>query len=61
MDASVARAVDKYSDNIVAVKTAQSSGGNEPEEIDVDALFDQLEKEDDGNLREKRLEQLHRE
>jgi len=61
MDASVARAVDKYSDNIIAVNNAKSVGLSEPEEVDVDTLFDELENEDDSGLREKRLAQLHRE
>lgn len=61
MDASVAGAVDKYADNVVARQTASAAGVTGPEEVDVDALFDQLENEDDGNLRERRLMQLQRE
>jgi hypothetical protein len=61
MDASVARAVNAYTDNIVAAQNADNSGTERPEEVDVDALFDQLENEDDGIIRERRLAQLHRE
>jgi hypothetical protein len=61
MDASVARAVNAYTDNIVAAQNADIAGTERPEEVDVDALFDQLENEDDGILRERRLAQLHRE
>ena len=61
MDASVSKIVDAYVDNVVATKNAESTGSNVPEELDVDALFDQLENEDDGILRERRLAQLHRE
>jgi hypothetical protein len=61
MDASVARAVDRYSDNLIAANNAESRGANAPEEVDVDALFDELENEDDGILRERRLAQLHQE
>jgi hypothetical protein len=61
MDASVARAVDRYSDNLIAVNNAKNVGATEPEEVDVDALFDELENEEEGILREKRMAQLHRE
>jgi hypothetical protein len=61
MDASVSRLVDAYADNVVATTNAETTGSNRTEELDVDALFDQLENEDDGVLREKRLVQLHRE
>lgn len=61
MDASVARVVDDYSDNLIAINNAKINGGHEPEEADIDALFDELENEEDGSIREKRLTQLHRE
>jgi len=61
MDASVSRAVDAYADNVVATSSADKSHSNRPEELDVDALFDQLENEDDGNIRERRMAQLQRE
>jgi hypothetical protein len=61
MDASVAGAVDKYADNVLARQIAGAAGVTGPEEVDVDALFDQLENEDDGILRERRLMQLQRE
>lgn len=61
MDASVSRAVDTYADNVVARQNASAAGYSGPEEVDVDALFDQLENEDDGHIRERRLAQLQRE
>ena len=61
MDASVSTIIDAYADNVVATNNAENTGDNRPEELDVDALFDQLENEDDGILRERRLAQLHRE
>jgi hypothetical protein len=61
MDASVSKLVDAYADNIVATRNADITGSDRPEEVDVDALFDQLENEDYGILRERRLAQLHRE
>jgi len=61
MDASVSRVVDAYADNVVATSTADKSHSNRPEEVDVDVLFDQLENEDDGNIRERRMAQLQRE
>jgi hypothetical protein len=61
MDASVSRLADRYADNLVAAQQADAVGANRPEEVDVDALFDELENEDDGALRERRLAQLQRE
>ena len=61
MDASVSKVVDAYADNVVATSRADNSHSNRPEELDVDALFDQLENEDDGNIRERRMAQLQRE
>lgn len=61
MDASVAKLVDVYADNIVARDQTASSYATQPDEVDVDALFDELENEDDGSLRERRLEQLQKE
>jgi hypothetical protein len=62
MDSAVSRAVDRYADNLVASKAAKRSGADtEPEEVDVDELFEQLENEDDGCLREQRLQQLQHE
>ena len=61
MDASVSRAVDAYADNVVATTEKDSRETNVPEELDVDALFDELENEDDGAIRERRLAQLQRE
>jgi hypothetical protein len=61
MDASVARLVDAYADNVVARDHSARAQETQPEEVDVDALFDALDNEDDGNLRERRLAQLQRE
>lgn len=61
MDASVSKLVDAYADNVIATNNADKAGVSRPEELDVDAMFDQLENEDDGILRERRLAQLHRE
>jgi hypothetical protein len=61
MDASVSKLVDVYADNVIAAHNADKAGADQPEELDVDAMFDQLENEDDGILRERRLAQLHRE
>lgn len=61
MDASVSKLVDTYADNVVATNYAEIAGDNGPEEVDVDALFDQLENEDDGIIRERRLAQLRKE
>ena len=61
MDASVSKVVDAYADNVVATSSADKSHSNRPEELDVDALFDQLENEDDGNIRQRRMAQLQRE
>ena len=61
MDASVAKLVDAYADNVVARDSACAHDTVRPEEVDVDALFDALENEDDGNLRERRLAQLQKE
>jgi hypothetical protein len=61
MDASVSKAVDAYSDNLVARTIAASSSKTGPEEIDIDDLFDQLENEEDGSLRERRIAQLQKE
>jgi len=61
MDASVSKAIDAYADNVVATSSTDRSHSSQPEEIDVDALFDQLENEDDGNIRERRMAQLQRE
>lgn len=61
MDASVSRVVDAYADNVVATNSADKSNSTRPEELDVDALFDQLENEDDGNIRELRMAQLQKE
>lgn len=61
MDASVSRVIDAYADNVVATNSADKSDSNRPEELDVDALFDQLENEDDGNIRELRMAQLQKE
>jgi len=61
MDASVSRLVDAYADNVVATDSREKSGSQQPEEVDVDALFDQLENEDDGNIRELRMAQLQKE
>lgn len=61
MDASVSKLVDAYADNVIAAHNADKAGADQPEELDVDAMFDQLESEDDGVLRERRLAQLHRE
>jgi len=61
MDASVSKVVDAYSDNLVARTIAASSSRAEPEEVDIDDLFEQLENEDDGSLRESRIAQLQKE
>lgn len=61
MDASVSRLVDAYADNLVATNRADAAGSVRPEEIDVDDLFAELENEDDGALRDRRLAQLQRE
>lgn len=61
MDQSVSKALDAYSDNLVATDSTDNLDTNQPEELDVDTLFDQLENEDDGAIRERRLAQLHRE
>jgi hypothetical protein len=61
MDASVARLADAYADNVVARDHSAHAQETQPEEVDVDALFDALENEDDGNLRDRRLAQLQRE
>jgi len=61
MDASVAKLVDVYTDNVVARDETANTDATQPEEVDVDTLFDELENEDDGSLRERRLAQLQRE
>jgi len=61
MDASVARLVDAYADNVVARDHSAHAQETQPEVVDVDALFEALENEDDGNLRDRRLAQLQRE
>jgi hypothetical protein len=61
MDASVAKLVDRYADNVVARDQSAGARSSKPEEVDVDALFDELEAEDDGVLRERRLAQLQKE
>ena len=61
MDASVSKVVDAYADNVVVTSSADKSHSNRPEELDVDTLIDQLENEDDGNIRERRMAQLRRE
>jgi len=61
MDASVSRLVDVYADNLVARNRADAVGSARPEEVDVDDLFAELENEDDGALRDRRLAQLQRE
>ena len=61
MDASVAKLVDVYADNVVARDRTAGTDAAQPEEVDVDALFDELENEDDGFLRERRLAQLQKE
>jgi hypothetical protein len=61
MDASVSRIADIYADSIVATKTRNDRDEDTEDELDVDELFDELENEDDGRLREQRLAQLQRE
>ena len=58
MDSSVSRLVDAYSENLI---TSNGHDTDNIEELDVDELFEQLENEDEGVLREQRLEQLQRE
>jgi Ca2+-binding EF-hand superfamily protein len=61
MDASVSRIVDAYADNLVAIRETNNSSSDQTEELDVDELFDALDNEDDGVIRERRLAQLQRE
>jgi hypothetical protein len=60
-DTSVSRLVDAYADNLVAANHADATGTARPEEIDIDDLFAELENEEDGAIRERRLAQLQRE
>jgi len=59
MDASVSKVVDAYVDSLAAATGEDET--NAHEELDVDALFDELENEDDGLIRDQRLAQLQRE